>query len=661
MTPPPDTHDASDWPHCGHDDGTDSRCRGRSTGTGAACLAHLDTGRRTTYLAGLTPGADLDHRGTPFTQDLLDELLTALRDPATARARIGRARFDEARFTGEVAFDEVDFSGVCSFATAEFDSGARFRDTRFADDLRLENAHLTGDLSIESPEVGADAWCYGTRVDGALRFRVAIVRGTAMFHGVTTGEAHFTGVRFKGPARFDDCAVDGPAYFDSAVFGDGADFDRAAITGAACFDGARFDSGRVSFDGAELGGEAQFSESRFATGATFDGAGFGGDLVFAHARLEGDIHFRRAAFRGTARIGPLLRPGLVDLSDAVFDSAVTLEIAADRLRCRRTRWASTAALRLRHTAVDLTDAVLEFPVTVAARSTRFVSAYGEPVDETDLTPAPVRVVSMSGVDVAHLVLADVDLTECRFVETVHLDQLRLEGRFVLAPPPEPIHWRGGLPVRWTRRRTLAEEHHWRATRYATAGWTPAPAGVETHDPAVLAPVYRQLRKALEDGRNEPGAADFYYGEMEMRRLDREAPRSERMLLGLYWAVSGYGLRALRALTWLGLAMTATVVAMMLWGLPQQDPDLESRGSITGHRVTLTTKKADPSTPQGSYGSRLSSARFDKSVRVVANSVIFRASGQDLTIAGTYVEMTSRLVEPALLALAVLAVRSRVRR
>ncbi len=42
-------------------------------------------------------------------------------------------------------------------------------------------------------------------------------------------------------------------------------------------------------------------------------------------------------------------------------------------------------------------------------------------------------------------------------------------------------------------------------------------------------------------------------------------------------------------------------------------------------------------------------------------MIFRASGQDLTTTGTYVEMTARLVEPGLLALAVLAVRSRVKR
>lgn len=44
-----------------------------------------------------------------------------------------------------------------------------------------------------------------------------------------------------------------------------------------------------------------------------------------------------------------------------------------------------------------------------------------------------------------------------------------------------------------------------------------------------------------------------------------------------------------------------------------------------------------------------------------DSVVFRSSGQDLTTAGTYIEMTSRVFEPVLLGLAVLAIRNRVKR
>jgi len=59
--------------------------------------------------------------------------------------------------------------------------------------------------------------------------------------------------------------------------------------------------------------------------------------------------------------------------------------------------------------------------------------------------------------------------------------------------------------------------------------------------------------------------------------------------------------------------------------------------------------------------RMAGRRAERALRVVVNSVIFRSSGQNLTTPGTYIEMTSRLLEPVLLALALLAVRGRVKR
>ncbi|MFJ4748334.1 pentapeptide repeat-containing protein [Streptomyces albogriseolus] len=616
------------WPRCGHlEAGT--RCPGRRVDPYPACLAHLDGADRAAHLAALRPGADLDHRGTPFTQDLLDELLTPLRDPGTGRARVGKADFDEVRFTGEADLRDVGFDAHCSFASAVFDSGLHFREVRTEGDLRLGRARVAGDVWLDDTRVAGDAWFLEARFDGTLRFCADEVGRSAEFRGMACAEAYFEGVAFER----------------------GADFADIRVTGKASFEGALFHGGSACFDGAEIGGDMPFDGAHFGADASFEGATIGGDLSFLDASCAAGVRFRRAVFRRTAVLGPLVCPKTVDFSDAVFESAVTLEVAAEEVRCLRTRWASTAALRLRCADVDLTDAVAAFPVSVVGRPRPFVSPEGEEIAEPGLARKQVSVVSVKGVDAAYLMLADVDLTRCLFVEAVHLDQLRLEGRCRLAEPP------GG--PRWTHRRTLAEEHHWRATRYP--GWTAAPDGVGTHDPDVLAPVYRHLRKALEDGRNEPGAADFYYGEMEMRRHGRTASRGERTLLWCYWALSGYGLRAARALTWLVLAMTVTVFVTMLWGLPKTDPDPVSEGTADGRRITLTTRKPTPVDPDGPYARRLSGERFEKSLRVVTNSVIFRASGQDLTTTGTYVEMAARLVEPGLLALAVLAVRSRVKR
>ncbi|MFF1766834.1 hypothetical protein [Streptomyces sp. NPDC058249] len=64
---------------------------------------------------------------------------------------------------------------------------------------------------------------------------------------------------------------------------------------------------------------------------------------------------------------------------------------------------------------------------------------------------------------------------------------------------------------------------------------------------------------------------------------------------------------------------------------------------------------------GEWHQRLTWARAEKATRVAVNSVVFRSSGQNLTTAGTYIEMTSRLLEPTLFALAALAARGRIKR
>jgi hypothetical protein len=79
-------------------------------------------------------------------------------------------------------------------------------------------------------------------------------------------------------------------------------------------------------------------------------------------------------------------------------------------------------------------------------------------------------------------------------------------------------------------------------------------------------LYRQLRRAVEDARNEPGAADLYYGEMEMRRLSTRR-WDERTLLTAYWLVSGYSLRATRAMLMLAALLVIAAEVLQRAGFP----------------------------------------------------------------------------------------------
>ncbi|MEU5314175.1 hypothetical protein [Streptomyces sp. NPDC021562] len=169
-----------------------------------------------------------------------------------------------------------------------------------------------------------------------------------------------------------------------------------------------------------------------------------------------------------------------------------------------------------------------------------------------------------------------------------------------------------------------------------------------------------MRKAFEDGKNEPGAADFYYGECEMRRHDTTGTsKGERRLLWAYWLLTGYGLRAARAFAWLLATMSLTVLLLLGVGLPTHDPDPATSGTLHGSRISRSTSTPDPAL-HGGWSRRVTLARTEKAIRVVVNSVIFRSSGQNLTTAGTYIEMAA-FSEPTLLALGVLAIRGRIKR
>jgi uncharacterized protein YjbI with pentapeptide repeats len=538
------------WPHCGH--GATSTdwvgCRGIHVPGHTACLAHLDEADLDAHLAALSPGVDVDHRGTPFFPELLRRLLAALCDPATGHPRTGTADFGEATFSGHAAFIAATFSG----------------------------------------------------------------------------RADFGGATFSGDAVFS----------------------------LACF------SGDADFRGATSSGEAVFAGATFTGTTMFGGATFAGDTWFGGARFDMALH-----------LGPLVCGQRVVLDGAVFQQPITMEIAARQVSCARTRWASTATLHLRYAELDLRDAVLEYPVLVAARPTPFALSPPDVLPETLLSGLGpgVRLASVGGVDAAHLALHDIDLSGCRFAGAVHLDQLKVDGWCTFGSVPIGTRWHRRYPWRWSTRRTLVEEHHWRVrARHSLSrprGWTPPPEDAPALKPAAVAALYRQLRKSLEDGKNEPDAADFYYGECEMRRHDTTRPQGERRLLSLYWALSGYGLRATRALAWLGVAMAVTIAVMVLWGLPADAPKPTTTGRqvTVGQKIVLTTDTPDPVNPTGPLAERVTAERFEKGLRVVINSVVFRSSDQDLTTAGTYTEMASRLAEPVLLGLAVLAVRSRVKR
>jgi hypothetical protein len=234
--------------------------------------------------------------------------------------------------------------------------------------------------------------------------------------------------------------------------------------------------------------------------------------------------------------------------------------------------------------------------------------------------------------VAGLALGNVSLADCRFDEAHNLDKLRVEADTVFGLSP--------AVAGWERRQAIAEEAAWRAARARPGRWKPASWPDSDPEPMTLSPgaiagLYRALRKGREDAKDEPGAADFYYGEMEMRRHDRGTGgtnrwrgRATRFVLAAYWLVSGYGLRA-----WRSLVALAVVTALF---------------AVAFHFVGFFR----PPEPTSYWTSLLYAFR---------STLSLTDSQVTLTAWGSFFQALLRITGPVLLGLMLLALRSRVKR
>jgi uncharacterized protein YjbI with pentapeptide repeats len=517
------------------------------------------------------------------------------------------AQFDRATFEGGAGFEWATFEGYAGFELATFKGGALFSGATF------KGARFEGEPLFEGARTGSvfkvSAGFSGATFKGYAGFELATFKSYAEFHGATFKSAHFDRATFKGGALFTGVTFEGDAGFDRAIF-KGAQFDRATFKEHAWFD-------RVTFKGYAGFELATFKNAQFS-GATFEGGAW-----FTEVTFEGDARFDRATFKGNVPVlGPFAVEGRLDLDAAQFASPVRIEADASELTCRRGAFPGGVRFELRRALVRLDDTDLSVPSLLTGPSTSSPAG----------TKQQPSLLSLQRANVAGLVVGNVNLAACRFAGAHNLDKLRLEAGTVFGLSP--------AVAGWERRQIIAEEAAWRADRARPGRWN-APEWPDSDDkPEVLSPgavavLYRALRKSREDAKDEPGAADFYYGEMEMRRHDRGAGdakgwrgRASRIVLTAYWLVSGYGLRA-----WRSLAALAVVTALF---------------AAAFHFVGFTR----PPEPASYWTSLLYAFR---------STISLTDSQVTLTAWGSFLQALLRITGPVLLGLMLLALRSRVKR
>jgi Pentapeptide repeats (9 copies) len=641
-----------DWPRCT----ADARCIGVQVSDNGPCLAHLDAVQLGAQLQRLGSGGNLDARGVRFGATLLERVLATLsRSQAEPAVFKGDAWFDRATFEAEARFDHVTFVGAAEFTRTTFEDAASFARAIFKD------------------------------------------------------AASFAGATFKGHAAYGGTTFERSAAFNQVTFKRNASFGGARFQGVAWFGEARVQDG-VQFVTTIFEDDAWFGAVTFEGHTTFERATFRGEAWFGEATFNGEAWFIGTTFDQARTLGPMQASGQVMLDNAVFRQRVRIEIAAAEVTCCSTRFLEGGDLRLRWARILLDDADFAAPSILSAAQPFLNLNEQEFVTGWQQAPGPPRangqpwLASLRRADVAGLALGNVDLQVCHFAGAHNLDRLRLESGKRFASTPEwkavesgwawpPVWW-------WTHRQVLAEEHEWRAEyehgirqvdwhndetwpagsrhwvanaplprrlsgrrkrqlarifrdarrwrlRLARLSAIRAVRGQQRRDQAgEIVNLYRALRKGREDNKDEPGAADFYYGEMELRR--RSVPPSvERLILWMYWLVSGYGLRAWRALL-ATLVVLAAFAGLMVGGGFQHSASSQVAW-VSGRAPTQATQSPDTSFPAALvYGARTAIG-------------LTRDPQPTLTRLGDVLQIAIRIIVPVLLGLAVLSIRGRVKR
>lgn len=644
---------APNWPTCQAVTG----CPGVRIEPGRTCLRHLPPQDRARALSDLGPGADVDVRGVEFDDELFRDLLAALK-PESGPPKFGIARFDVARFALDVEFSETEFSADCSFSGAIFRGRATFTCT-FAKDVWFgpsntsqTAATFAGPTQFNSVRFKGEAHFGGIRGLG----RVSTSRQAVPSQQARMRRSVTPGVEFRDTVSFGRCEFSKAASWQRAVFHQAAWFHQATFEASAQFAESTFDAA------------ASFEATQFRTYGGFAGAVFKTDPNFAAATFD-RADFADATFSapGGSQLGPCTAREL-NLDSLRSHASLTVQcdgltkITAVKPQCA----AGTMNLQL--------DGTIKVDASAIRSATGLTLAYQDKsltlIDAAFDTPATMssteylrpRVLLLEKVDATNLTLAGMYLNACRFKDCHNRDKLRIEGPLGFSRTPTK-----GL---WTNRRALAEEHEWRA-RYdrRPRGWfpewtrhpdedlpAPAKAGWKSNtaqeQAAQVQSIYRDLRKGREDAKDEPGAADFYFGEMEMRRMAAPRWSWERVLLTAYWAFSGYGLRASRALTALVLVLVLGTVGYATVGFA---PSAQTVYQPVTSTQPITYRQVSAPGPKPGWA-----AAIDQSVD--STTALLRASTpRALTGTGRVIEVLLRLLGPLLLGLAVLALRSRVKR
>lgn len=448
------------------------------------------------------------------------------------------------------------------------------------------------------------------------------------------GPVDFSGVQFRGPALFDGATFLDAVDFSGADFGDHADFDNVTFCGTVTFAQAIFED-HAGFQDAAFKGMAWFRGVRFRSHADFEGASFGEEASF-----------EETTFQLSRRLGPLFAAKKLVLDHCVFGERLIIDVEAEILSAQAAIFADGVRLSVRKAAIYLNEADFGRASTLSSSMTSALN-YAAANDDPEGTWRG-RLITVRGAQVSRLSLSDLDLRACRFFGAHGLESLNVEPSCTWPRTPpgrrcidremiaEEHQWRCQKESQREEQRWHRRRNHWSPHAADSHDWPDRRSKGEPLDPAELAALYRALRKAREDNKDQAGAGDLYYGEMEMRRATslpagrgRIRASCDHAIVTAYWFLSGYGLKASRAfISWAFVILAA---------------------AFTFYKCGIS--------PSPTFGRAILFS-------IESTSGLIRAHLPDkysLQSAGEVVQVGLRFIGPVLIGLWLLALRARVKR
>ncbi|MFD9886907.1 pentapeptide repeat-containing protein [Streptomyces alboflavus] len=572
-------------------DCTSNDCPANRLPDTSRCLEHATEEEFTLFVESLHPGKVLVFQRTNIHANRLNVILETLRSES-GEIHIGRAFFEHSTLHGIIKFKGVTFQGIANFRECVFTQPAHFESCTFKGNAQFSGVQFQRFTRITNNRFNKD-----------LTFRNA-----------TCGEGvGFTGSELCGRADFSDAEILRIGKFSQIVWHSSVNFSRAKLV------------------------DCSFNSSIFAGGLTARDAEVSGKFQMQGVEVKDVINFEGSSFSDLTFMGPLAVAGTLKINDCNWTGRGRISVSAHRFDMSRTQFEDPIEIRVRNSITRAEGVRFGKPSLLTGEADIFHFATSEGargnLSEDGLHPKKIRshpmLVSLRSSDVTNLTIAHFDLSTCSFAETNNLDLLRLSGNPIFSQTPKRLRFRRGRrpSVWWSSRQVIDEERQWRSAQ-GWAGWS----GADARSPSAetVSQLYRALRSSHEAAGDGPGAADFYYGEMEMRRHSRGTPRAERAVIFLYWMLSGYGLRAGRA----SIGFITTLLSLSLISL------LFGFHGISPSYVEVTVYWA---------------------------SCMLSLRGGDadltdhLTIAGETVRISLRLLGPFFIGLALLAVRNRVKR